>query len=210
MSAKAGILRAFFDWAKSRRLCHRNPLHDLDIQWGLREVHPLSEDQVAHLLTAWTDPNAHPRTATVGLLCLLYGLTVGGLFDLSVDDLDLSQMIFHGLKVPAPIPTWLGPVLSRYLVWRATALGDKVTDRLIVTRRSRNDVPNLCLMTQLLKPYNVTVRQLRVTAKAQTIFYGHMKLLTVYGMTNEGMRRYQPIAQFTQNTRPVKPKPNLW
>jgi len=47
---------------------------------------------------------------------------------------------------------------------------------------------------------------LRATALAQTIQYGHLKLLTIYGLTNEGMRRYEDLARLAQNTRKVDPK----
>lgn len=210
MSSKAGILRAFFDWAKSKRLCHANPLDDLPIEWGIREVHPLPEEHVAHLVDVWLHSDAHPRSAATGLLCLVYGLTAGDMIRLPLQAVDLKNMTFHGLKTPAPIPPWLHLPLARYLTWRTTILGDRSADRFLVTRTAHDGSPNLCLFTRMLKPYGVTVRQLRATALAQTIFHGHLKLLTVFGMTSEGMRRYQAIARLTQNTRKVTPKPNLW
>lgn len=210
MSTKAGILRAFFSWAKNTGVCSTNPLDDLSIEWGMRDVHPLSEEQVAHLVGEWLKSDAHPRTAVTGLLCLVFGLATGDLLRLPVDAVDLNDMTFHGLKTPAPIPSWLRPPLVRYAEWRTTILGNREDDRYLLTRATHGGPINRCLFSQILKPYGVTIRQLRATALAQTIFHGHLKLLTVFGMTNEGMRRYQAIARLTQNTRKVTPKPNLW
>lgn len=210
MSSKAGILRSFFAWAKRNRLCQVNPVDGMEINWGPREVHPLPDSEVVELIRAWTNPSADPRTAMVGLLCLLYGLSTGQIRTLPVSAVDLTAGTFYGLEVPAPLPAWLSPVLDRYLRWRQDVLGDRQSERLLVTHSLRDDPPHRCLFVQLLRPYGVNVRQLRATALAQTLQHGHLKLLTVFGLTNEGMRRYQDLARLAQNTRKVESKPNLW
>jgi site-specific recombinase XerD len=210
MSSKADILRTFFAWAKLNRLCQANPVDGMEIDWGPREVHPLPEPEVAELLRAWTNPSTDPRTAVVGLLCLLYGLSTGQIRTLPVSAVDLTAGTFYGLEVPAPLPDWLRPVLDRYLRWRQDVLGGVQSERLVVTRSLNVTPVHLCLFVQLLKPYGVSVRQLRSTALAQTLQHGHLKLLTVFGLTNEGMRRYQDLARLAQNTRKVEAKPNLW
>jgi hypothetical protein len=130
---------------------------------------------------------------------------------LTVSAVDLEASVFHGLTVPAPIPNWLRPVVERYLRWRLELLSGRQEERFVVTRLTPpGKPPNRCFFVQILKPYGVNVRQLRATALAQTIQYGHLKLLTIYGLTNEGMRRYEDLARLAQNTRKVDPKPNLW
>lgn len=209
-ASKTGVLRAFFAWAKLKRRCARNPVEQFRIDWGPREVHPLAEVQVAELVRAWTDPSTHPRTAAIGLLCLTYGLTTTQIATLTLSDIDLEAGTFRGLKVPAPIPGWLRAVLVRYLCWRLEQLAGRPEERFVVTRLTHGKPPNRCFFTQILKPYGVNIRQLRVTALAQTLQHGHLKLLTVFGLTNEGTRRYEDIARLVQNTRKVKSKPNLW
>lgn len=210
VSSKVGILRAFFAWAKRKRLCTCNPVDGLEIDWGVRDVHPLSDEQVAHLVRQWTAPTANPRVAAIGLLALTYGLSTGDFLILQVDTVDLETNVFRGLQLPAPIPPLLRPVLRRYLHWRQEILNGRNDTRFVVTRKQHGRPPNRCFFVQILKPYGVTITQLRATALTQTILKGHLKLLTVFGMTSEGMRRYQPIARLAQNTRTVHPKPNLW
>lgn len=210
MSSKVGILRAFFAWAKRKRLRTDNPVEGLEIDWGARDVHPLSDEQVAELIRVWTAPTTHPRVAAIGLLALTYGLSTGIFLNLPVDAVDLKQNVFYGLRLPAPIPEVLHPVLNCYLQWREATLNGRADKRFVVTKQQHGRAPNRCFFVQILKPYGVNIRQLRATALAQTILKGHLKLLTVFGMTSEGMRRYQPLARLAQNTRQVKPKPNLW
>jgi len=205
-------LRAFFAWAKLRRLCRTNPVEPFQFEWGVPEVHPLPETQVAELLKTWTDPSANPRSAAVGLLCLVYGLSTSGIANLPLNAVDLTTDTFHGLAVPVPIPQWLRPALERYLNWRRDQTYAQKCDYFVVAQRYRNynRPANLCLFHRILRPYGVNVRQLRDTALAQTIQHGHLKLLTVFGLNHNSTRRYEALVRLIQNTRRVDPKPNLW
>lgn len=208
MYSKIVVLRAFFAWAQRHRHCRDNPVTPFHVDWGPRQVHPLPEERVAELLRIWTDPSTDPRTASVALLCLVYGLTTSRIAALPLNAVNLTTSTFHGLVVPVPIPPWLHPVLERYLTWRQELLDDRLCDRFVVTKQPDN-LPDRSLIHRILQPYDVNVRQLRDTAIAQTIQLGHLKLLTVFGITSE-MRRYDAISRLAQNTRKVDPKPNLW
>jgi site-specific recombinase XerD len=210
MYMRVGTLQAFFAWAKQQRLCSVNPATEFHIDWGPREVHPLPEVQVAELLRVWTDPSTHPRTAVIGLLCLVYGLTTEQIATLPLSAVDLTTEEFRGHAISLPIPKWLHPVLERYLVWRDAIMGNRIGTRFVVVQRPHSNPVSRCSIFRTLKPYGVNVRQLRDTAVAQTIQHGHLKLLTVFGLTNDAMRRYQGIARLAQNTRKVQSKPNLW
>lgn len=177
---------------------------------GPREVHPLPEDEVAALLRAWTDSATNPRTAAVGLLCLVYGLSASRIATLPLSAVDLTTGTFRGLAVPAPLPDWLRPVLEWYLRWRQELLGGVSCDKFVVTQRSHNHPANSSLFHRMLRPYRVTVRQLRDTALAQTIQHGHLNLLTVFGLSHHSLSRYEAFARLVRNTRKVAPKPNLW
>lgn len=210
MYSKTAVLRAFFAWAKLKRLCRMNPIEPFRFEWGTPEVHPLPEAHVEELLRAWTDLSTHPRTAAVGLLCLVYGLTTSRIATLPLNAVDLATGTFHGLAVPVPIPKWLRPVLERYLNWRREQPYAQTCEYFVVVQRYHNNPANECLFHRILRPYGVNVRQLRDTALAQTIQQGHLKLLTVFGLSHHSTRRYEALARLIQNTRKVDPKPNLW
>lgn len=209
ISTKASILRAFFAWARQRRFCRMNPVEPYQFEWGIPAVHPLPEAQVADLLRAWMAPSANPRAAAVGLLCLVYGLTTSGISTLPLSAVDLSTNTFHGLAVPVPIPEWLRPVLERYLHWRREHPNAQTSAYFVVVQRHSNPASLSCIH-RILRPYGVNVRQLRDTAVAQTILQGHLKLLTVFGLSHQSTRRYEALARLVQNTRKVDHKPNLW
>jgi site-specific recombinase XerD len=210
MYSKITILRAFFAWALLQRHCSANPAEQFHIDWGPRDVFPLPEAKVAELLKTWRDPSSNPRTAAVGLLCLVYGLTSSQIVTLPLSAVDVKQGVFRGLAVPVPIPEWLRLVLERYMNWRQELLGGRSCDYFVVTHRLHSNPAHGCLIFRMLKPYGVHARQLRDTAIAQTIQYGHLKLLTVFGLHNDSMRRYEGISRLVQNTRKVHAKPNLW
>lgn len=210
MDTMAAALRAFFAWAKLMRLCHSNPVEPFHFEWGPPQVHPLPEPQVAELLRAWTNPSTNPRTAAVGLLCLVYGLTSSKIATLPLSAVDLTTSTFHGLAVPVPISDWIRPVLERYLIWRRKQPHAEVCDYFVVVHGSHTTPAHPCLFHRILRPHGVNVQQLRDTALAQTIQHGHLKLLTVFGLSHQSTRRYEPLARLVQNTRKVDPKPNLW
>jgi site-specific recombinase XerC len=210
LAKRVSVLRSFFDWAVRRRLCRASPVHGWRID-RRRRTDPLPEEEVAHLIGIWTDPQTHPRAAMVGLMILVYGLFPRQLLALDRATVDLGKNQFHGLRVPVPIPPVLRPVLDRYLAWREDRV-DPVQDQSLVIswKKGKYGRATPAILVTDLRPYGVSPRQLRVTALAETIKHGSLKLLNVFGLTADGMKRYRDLARLAGHTRKVTPKPNLW
>lgn len=58
--------------------------------------------------------------------------------------------------------------------------------------------------------HGLSVRKLRATALVQAIQYGHLKLRTIFGLTNEGMCRCQDLVRLARNLPRVESESNTW
>lgn len=210
VAKRVSVLRAFFNWAVRRRLCRASPVHGWQIDRSRRTA-PLPEEEVAGLISVWTEPQTPPRAAMVGLMTLIYGLFPRQLLALDLGTVDLGKNQFHGLQVPVPIPPVLRPVLERYLAWRACRVDSVQEQSLVISwKKGKYGRATPAILVTDLRPYGVSPRQLRVTALAETIKHGNLKLLNVFGLTSDGMKRYRDLARLAEHTRKVTPKPNLW
>lgn len=209
MASLSSVLRSFFTWAQRNRLCSDNPVEP----WTDRRerlTHPLPEAEIIRLTTVWTDLNTPPRDAMVGLMLLVYGLFPRQLLALNCDAFDLAKNQFRGLQVPVPIPPVLRPVLTRYFAWRTEKVPANEQSLIVSWKKGKFTRAKPPLLLRTLRPYGVTPRQLRVTALANTVQYGSLKLLAVFGLTTDGMEGYRDIARLAESIRKVTPKPNLW
>jgi site-specific recombinase XerD len=210
VAKRASVLRAFFCWAEAKRLCSTSPAYALPVDRN-RRTQPLPEPEVVRLIEQWTAPETPPRTAVAGMMLLIYGLFPRQLLALNHNALDLEANLFHGLQVPVPIPPVLRPVLTRYLTWRNANVSSPEDHSLVVSwQKGRYARAKPTILVPMLRPYGVSPRQLRVTALANTIQHGSLKLLAVFGMEIWGMKRYRDLARLAEHTRKVTPKPNLW
>jgi site-specific recombinase XerD len=211
MAKRASVLKAFFRWATVKHLCSTSPAYGLPVDRENRRTQPLPEEEVAQLIRDWTSPETPPRTAMAGMMLLTYGLLPRQLLALNCDAVDLDANQFHGLQVPVPIPPVLRPVLERYLAWR-NAKAVPVEDKSLVISWQKGKYARAkpTILIPMLRPYGVSPRQLRVTALANTIQHGSLKLLAVFGLGTRGMKRYRDLARLAEHTRKVTPKPNLW
>jgi len=211
MAKQVSVLRSLFVWANRSQLCAENPVERWVFDRKNRRTDPLPEEEIAQLIETWTNPETPPRDAMVGLMILVYGFFPRQLLALNCDAIDLATNVFHGLKVTVPIPLVLRPVLERYLAWR-TARVDSLDEQSLVVSWQKGKYVRAkpTILVTALRKYKVNPRQLRVTALASTIQHGSLKLLSVFGLTTDGMKRYRDIARLTDNARKVNPKPNLW
>lgn len=211
MAKRTSVLQSFFAWAIRNRQCSDNPVERFELNRRNRRTDPLPENEIAHLLEIWTQPNTPPREAMIGLMLLVYGLFPRQLLALNCDAVDLTTNQFRGLQVEVPIPPVLRPVLERYLAWRKTKVSKAEEESLVVSwKKGTYSRARPTILEATLRRYGVNPRQLRVTALASTVQHGHLKLLSIFGLTADGMRRYRDISRLADSTRRVAPKPNLW
>jgi integrase len=163
-----GALRAFFAWARSRRLILVDPAQALRVPtprtYRGATVDARQQRRLFRRWTAATEP-VHPHEAFLGLMALLHGATCAELRGLRLQDVDRAARTIRLGKRPHPLP--LDPVswaaLEASLAYRQR-LG-AVNPHVIVTQASaaRRSLASDAYLRQVLRPAGVSRRLLRST-----------------------------------------------
>lgn len=166
-------LRAFFRFARSRRLLVADPTRTLAANSNPGFAgRVIDVDRQRSLLRRWSSnpTGQHPHEAFIGLMALLHGASSTELRTLKVDDIEPTARAIRLGKRPYPVPidpfTWAA--LRRCLNYRATLA--TTNPHLIVTRTSKTTLaPATRHFEQVLHPAGVTIRQLRSTRLAHLV-----------------------------------------
>jgi hypothetical protein len=166
-------LRAFFGWARVRRLVLVDPTNDVHNQLRRRFSGPVVDlPTQRRLFRRWTtEPDVMPNEALVGLLSLLHAAAVDDMRHLTVADIDHAA---HTITLPArsrPVP--LDPATFTALnatLARRHELGT-TNPHVLVNRRTKvtGQPVSPSHANDLLRPAGVTPQRLRCTRLAQLV-----------------------------------------
>ncbi|MBQ1022815.1 hypothetical protein [Micromonospora sp. C95] len=159
-------LRAFFAFARRRKITLINPAADLRRSQrkgyaGLL-IEPARQRQ---LLNRWRREDTDPRERVVGLLCLLHAATNSDLRMLTLDDIDLDQATvrLRNRRHPVPLDPLTIDAIRSCLQQRSTTAPDNRF--LLVTHQSRqhNKPCSIGFPVRILTTVSLTPQVLRQT-----------------------------------------------
>lgn len=188
------LLRAFFGWAKHRRLLLVDPACPLRLgaQPGFTGV-LLEPTAQRVLLQRWADGQTHPHERLSGLLALLHAASNLEIRTLTLDDIDHQRQTVALGKRPFPTPldptTWTA--LRACLTHRQTL--NTRNPHLIVTAvtRTRTTPADSTYLTRQLAQAATTPSTCRQTRIAQLVTDLDPKLAAAaLGMQDSGLVRY--------------------
>jgi site-specific recombinase XerD len=187
-------LRAFFRWARSRKLVLVDPTRRLKSQQSPGYRGKLIDHQTQRsLYQRWVGAKVHPNEAFVGLMALLHGTTVSELRYLRVDDVDAREHAIRltGRSRPLPLDPATWTALDNCLCYRQ----DRRTQNphLLITYHtaSRNVAVSPTYLHKLLKPAGVSVQALRCTRLAGLTISIDPKLVSeVFGLAPHSLLHY--------------------
>ncbi|HEX2289071.1 MAG TPA: hypothetical protein VHH53_02490 [Pseudonocardiaceae bacterium] len=188
------LLRAFFGWAKHRRLLLVDPARVLRLGAQPGFTGTLLEPSAQRtLLQRWTDGQTHPHERLGGLLALLHAASNLETRTLTLDDIDHQRHTVALGKRPFPTPldptTWTA--LQACLTHRLTL--STLNPHLIVTAvtRTRTTPADSTYLTRQLARAATTPSTCRQTRIAQLVTDLDPKLAaTALGMQDSGLVRY--------------------
>jgi integrase len=166
-------LRAFFGWARNRRLILVDPTRQVRNQLRRRFSGPVVDLAAQRrLFRRWTtDADVHPNEALIGLLALLHGASVDELRHLTVADIDIAErtVALRGRGQPVPLDPSTWDTLERALTHRrmlATA-----NPHVLVNRRTKVTAQPIspAHASDVLEPLGVSPQRLRCTRLAQLV-----------------------------------------
>lgn len=187
-------LRAFFKWARSRKLLLVDPTRGLKSQQtpGYRG-RLINHQTQSSLYKRWVGAQVHPLEAFVGLMALLHGASVSELRYLHVDDIEARAhaVRLRGRRRPVPLDPMTWAALEKCLRHRQNRRTQN--PHLLVTYHtaSRNTPVSPSYLNMLLKPAGVSVQALRCTRLAGlTISFDPKLVSEVFGLAPHSLLHY--------------------
>jgi integrase len=187
-------LRAFFRWARSRKLVLVDPTRGLKSQQTPGYRGRLIDHQAqSSLYRRWVAGEVHPHEAFIGLMALLHGTSVSELRYLRVDDVDARAhtVRLEGRRRPLPLDPMTWAALEKCLHHRRNRRTQN--PHLLVTYHtaSRNTSVSPTYLHKLLKTAGVSVQTLRCTRLAGLTISIDAKLVSeVFGLAPHSLLHY--------------------
>lgn len=151
------------------------------------------------MVTRWLASDTDPFEASVGLLSLLCGLSMGQIADLRMDELDVAErrIVIADRELPVFLDPKVMAVIQTYLETREILTGGADCDYVFISRVSyRYNRP--VAQTHLwhcLEPAKTNLRALRATCLTEIALTGNIKLLQAMGLSLDGTRPYLRIVE---------------
>lgn len=214
VKATWNILRNFFKWAKLQRLVFANPVLGSTVATGIGLPEGLSEEEQRRLAKRWLADDADPREAVIGLLAMVYGLSVEEIRQLRVHELDLTRarLSIGARPISLPLDPTTVRVLTRYSECRQAQVAGSVTEYVFVSRFSLryNRPMERSAILRVLRPAKVNSRQLRVTCMIEAAMTGNPKLLEALGLSIGGSQIYMRVVEDALALRQLDAFPEIW
>lgn len=197
------VLRAFFGWARRRKLILFDPTQPLRLgrQPGYIGIVLDDATQMA-LFRRWTLAETHPHERLAGLLAFLHAATNSQIRGLNTGDIDVQGRTLHlsGRPFPTPVDPFTWEALTACLTHREAL--HTLNPHLVVTgvTRTREQAADQTYLARAMTAAGTTLATCRQTRISQLVTDLDPKLTAAaLGMHDTGLVRY--LADNVDNDR---------